>query len=395
MRHISNTDAVDTVSVRAESGKAALPEEEDVMKRRSFVKGAAGAGLLAVGARSAVAQTKSISLRIESPVPPSSVLFENFKMYAERVDAMSGGRLKIQALPAGAVVPAFEILDAASRGVLDGGHYWVGYATGKGPAAALLAGAPAGTWGMDHLDYYGWIYEGGGLALFQEFYDQIKSNVVTVGPVAGVGPQMLGWFKKPIKDLAEFKRMKYRVPGIAADVYQELGVSVVSMAGGEIVAAGERGVLDGAEWLTPADDIKLGFHNVWKYMIAPAFHDYVPTWEIVVNKNVWAKIPPDLQEMMKDAATATTLRHWVRLNRQNAESLKELQKLGVTTAKTPPDINQAFLEAWKKVADRYAAKDAFFKKVLESQKRYANLVTSYRLAVPPPYEFAASYFNRT
>ena len=205
------------------------------MKRRLFVKTAAGAGgLLLVGAPPALAQPKTITLKIESPVPVSSVLFENFKMFAERVEKMSGGRLKIETLPAGAIVGAFEILDAASRGLLDGGHYWVGYATGKGPAAALLAGAPAGTWGMDHLDYYGWIYEGGGLALFQEFYDHIKANVVTVGPVAGVGPQMLGWFKKPIKDLAEFKRMKYRVPGIASDVYQELGVSVVNLAGGEI-----------------------------------------------------------------------------------------------------------------------------------------------------------------
>jgi TRAP-type mannitol/chloroaromatic compound transport system substrate-binding protein len=177
-------------------------------------------------------------------------------------------------------------------------------------------------------------------------------------------------------------------------VYQELGVSVVNLPGGEIVPAGERGVLDGAEWLTPADDIKLGFHNVWKYMIAPAFHDYVPTWEVVINKNVWTKIPADLQEIMKDAATATALRHWVRLNRQNAESLKELQKLGVSTVKTPPEINTAFLEAWKKVADRYAAKDPFFKKVLESQKAYAALVSSYRLSVQPPYEFAASYFNK-
>lgn len=363
------------------------------MKRRSFVKSAAGAGGLLIAAP-AVAQPKTITLKIESPVPVSSVLFENFKMFAERVEKSSGGRLKIQALPAGAVVGAFEILDAASRGVLDGGHYWAGYAAGKSPAAALLAGAPAGTWGMDHLDYYGWIYEGGGAALFQELYDHIKANVVTVGPVAGVGPQMLGWFKKPIKSLAEFKGMKYRVPGIAADVYQELGVSVTSMAGGEIVPAGERGVLDGAEWLTPADDIKLGFHNVWKYMIAPAFHDYVPTWEIVINKNVWAKLSPDLQEIMKDAAAATALRHWVRFNRQNAESLKELQKLGVTTVKTPDDINRAFLEAWRKVADRYAAKDPFFKKVLESQKRYAALVSSYRLTVQPPYEFAANYFNK-
>jgi TRAP-type mannitol/chloroaromatic compound transport system substrate-binding protein len=365
------------------------------MKRRSFVTSAMGAGsLLIAGTPPARAQAKTITLKLESPVPTSSVIFENFKMFAERVDKMSGGRLKIETLPAGAVVGAFEILDAVSRSVLDGGHYWIGYSVGKSPAAALLAGAPAGTWGMDQLDYYGWVYEGGGLALFQECYDNIKANVVTVGPVAGVGPQMLGWFKKPVKNLAEFKQMKYRVPGLAADVYKELGVSVVNLSGGEIVPAGERGVIDGAEWLTPADDIKLGFHTVWKYMIAPAFHDYVPTWEVVINKSVWAKLSPDLQEIMKDAATATALRHWVRLNRQNADSLKELQKLGVTTVKTPTDINEAFLEAWKKVAERYAQKDAFFKKVFESQKNYAALMASYRLTVPPPYEFAASYYNK-
>lgn len=362
------------------------------MKRSIHLAAVAALSYLLFVDTPALAQSK-FTLKMQSPVPPTSVIFENFQMFAESVEKMSGGRLKVETLPAGAVVGAFEILDAASRSVLDGGHYWVGYAVGKNPAAALLAGAPAGTWGMDQLDYYGWMFEGGGLALFQEFYDHVKTNVVHVGPVAGVGPQMLGWFKKPIRSLAEFKGMKYRVPGLAADVYKELGVSVVNLAGGEIVPAGERGVLDGAEWLTPADDIKLGFHTVWKFMIAPAFHDYVPTWDIIVNKNVWAKLPPDLQEIMRGAATATALRHWVRLNRQNAEALKELEKLGVTAVKTPPEINQAFLEAWKKVAARYAEKDPLFRKVFESQKRYAALMASYRLTVPPPYEFAAGYFN--
>lgn len=122
---------------------------------------------------------------------------------------------------------------------------------------------------MDQLDYYGWFHEGGGIELLQEFYDLVGANVVTVGPVAGVGPQLLGWFKKPVKSVDEFIRMKYRVPGIAADVYKEMGVSVVTLAGGEILPAGERGVIDGAEWLTPADDIKLGFHSVWKFARVP------------------------------------------------------------------------------------------------------------------------------
>lgn len=345
------------------------------------------------GPRPAYSQ-KPIVLKIEIPVPVTSILFENFKMFAERVDKMSGGRLKIETLPAGAVVGAFEILDAVSRGVLDGGHSWVGYWVGKNMAAGLLAGAPAGTWGMDQLDYYGWLYEGGGIELYQEFYDLVGANVVCVGPVAMVGPQMLGWFKKPIKNLDEFTKLKYRVPGIAADVYKEMGVSVVTLPGGEILPAGERGVIDGAEWLTPADDIRLGFHTVWKFMISPCFHDYVPTWDVFINRDVWKKLPADLQEILKGACAETSLRHWVRHNKQNAEAMAELKKLGVTVLKTPDDILQKFLETWVKVVEREAAKDPFVKKVYESQKRYANFMRTYRLHIPPPYEFAAGFFEK-
>lgn len=351
------------------------------------------AGVIMMGVpATAPAQSKPIVLKMQSPVPVASVIFENFKMYAEMVEKMSGGRIKIEALPAGAVVGAFEILDATSRGVLDGAHSWVGYWVGKNPAAGIIAGAPAGSFGMDQQDYYGWFHEGGGIELLQEFYDLVGANVVTVGPVAGVGPQLLGWFKKPVKSLDEFKKMKYRVPGIAADVYKEMGVSVVTLAGGEILPAGERGVLDGAEWLTPADDIKLGFQTVWKVMVAPAFHDYVPTWDVYFNREVWKKIPADLQEILKGAAMATAFRHWMRFNRQNAESLEELKRLGVTVVKTPDEINMAFLKAWEKVAEREAGKHPFVRKVLDSQKRYAALLQTYRLSINPPYEYAAGYF---
>jgi TRAP-type mannitol/chloroaromatic compound transport system substrate-binding protein len=128
--------------------------------------------------------------------------------------------------------------------------------------------------------------------------------------------------------------------------------------------------------------------------IAAWFHDYVPTWDIYFNKEVWKKIPPDLQEILKGATMATAFRHGLRFNRQNAESLEELKKLGVTVTKTPDDINLKFLEAWEKVAAREAAKHPLVKKVLDSQKKYATLVQTYRLSVNPPYEFAARYFLR-
>jgi TRAP-type mannitol/chloroaromatic compound transport system substrate-binding protein len=346
-----------------------------------------------LGYSQAFCQTTKV-LKIEIPVPVTSVLYENFQMYAENVSKMTGGKIKIETLPAGSVVGAMEILDAASRGVLDGGHAWAGYWSGKNIAAGIIGGAPAGGAGMDHLDFYGWYYEGGGLALLQEFYDMVGANVVTLGPVAGVGPQALGWFKKPIKNLEEFKKLKYRVPGIAADVYKEMGVSVVNLAAGEILPAGERGVIDGAEWLTPADDLKLGFDSVWKYYITPAYHDYVPVWDIFINKDVWKKIPADQQEIMKAATAATALMHWTHHMKQNGEAMELMKKKGINVIKTPDDILQDFLEKWEIVANREAAKNPFVKKVLDSQRKYAALIRGYRLKMEAPYSFAAGYYDK-
>jgi TRAP-type mannitol/chloroaromatic compound transport system substrate-binding protein len=245
---------------------------------------------------------------------------------------------------------------------------------------------------MDHLDMFGWYHHGGGRELFQEFYDTVKADVVEVGAVAGVGPQLLGWWKVPIKSLKQFQKMKYRVPGLAADVYRDMGVSVVTLPGGEVLPAGERGVIDGAEWLSPADDIKMGFHTIWKYMVAPAFHDYVPTWNIFVNRKVWNMLSEDLQEIMKGAARETAFVHWTLQMKMNAEALIKLKEYGVTIVKTPDEINEAFLKSWDKIAEREAKKDPLVRKVLESQRKYARMIQSYRLSFPPPYEFAARYY---
>ena len=145
-----------------------------------------------------MAQAKPIKLKFEATWPAGSTLYDNFKMYAAQVKEMSGGRLIIETLPAGAVVPPFEILDAVSRGVLDGGHAWASYWFGKNKAAALFTGGPGGTFGMDFTDYLGWMYEGGGLKLYNEFYQDVLKLKVVVFPILPAGPQSFGWFKKPI-----------------------------------------------------------------------------------------------------------------------------------------------------------------------------------------------------
>ena len=168
------------------------------------------------------------------------------------------------------MVPAFEVLDATSRKVIDGAHtvsyYWVG----KNRTAVLFTGGPGGNYGMDFVDVLGWMYEGGGLELYQQFYkDVLKLNVVAL-PAYPIGPQAFGWFKRPIKNLADFKGMRCRQTGINAEIFTEMGMRTVNLPGGEILPAAERGVIDCAEWVGGIEDLRLGFHTSGSITTRPA-----------------------------------------------------------------------------------------------------------------------------
>ena len=229
--------------------------------------------------------------------PASLTLYENFQMWAERVDKLSGGTLKIEAMPAGQVVPAFEVLDATHKKVLDGAHAWGGYWTGKDKTSILFTGGPGGTFGMDYTDYIGWMYYGGGWELYQEFYQkQLKLNVV-VFPILPSGPQAFGWFKKPIQTVEDMKGMKCRQTGIAGEVWQAMGFTVVNMPGGEIIPSAQRGVIDCAEWVGGVEDLRLGFHNVWKYHYSPGVHENTTVGELLINGDVWKSLTPQQQEI--------------------------------------------------------------------------------------------------
>ena len=334
-----------------------------------------------------------ITLKMQASWPASLTLFDNFKMFADRVDKLSAGRLKIEPLPAGAIVPAFEVLDATNKKVIDAAHTWAAYWVGKHKAAVLFTGGPGGTFGMDYIDVIGWYYEGGGIELYQQFYkDILKLNVVPI-PILPSGPQAFGWFKRPIKNLADFKGMKCRQTGMAAEVYTAMGMTVVNMPGGEIIPAAQRGVIDCAEWIGGVEDLRLGFHNVWKYHYTPGMHENVTVGEVLINGDVWKGLAPDHQEIIKSAAMETFVRWWARWQRQNADAIKELQeKHKVQILRTPDDILIAFLKAWDKIAAQEAAKDPFFKKVLESQRQYAAIVVPAKRFMFPAYDFAADHY---
>jgi TRAP-type mannitol/chloroaromatic compound transport system substrate-binding protein len=352
---------------------------------------ALGLGLAVAGTLGAQAQQKV--LKMQATWPASLTLYENFTMWAERVDKLSGGSLKIETMPAGQVVPAFEVLDATHKKVLDGAHAWGGYWTGKDKTAILFTGGPGGTFGMDFTDYMGWMYYGGGWDLYQEFYQkQLKLNVV-VFPILPSGPQAFGWFKKPIQTVEDMKGMKCRQTGMAGEVWQALGFTVVNMPGGEIIPSAQRGVIDCAEWVGGVEDLRLGFQNVWKYHYTPGMHENVTIGEIVFNMDVWKELSPQHQEMIKSAANETFLIWWAKWQKQNAEALVELQqKHGVRILRTPPDVLIGFLKEWDKLAAEESAKNPFFKRVHESQRKYASVVVPAKRFYFPPYSFAANYY---
>ena len=362
------------------------------IKRTAALAVFVGAFALAAFGGPADAQQVKV-LKMQSTWPASLTLHEQFIYFAERVSKMTGGKLTVETQPAGAVVPAFEVLDAVSKKVIDGAHSWAGYWVGKNKVSILFTGGPGGTFGMDYIDVVGWYYNGGGWELYQEFYrDQLKLNVV-VFPILPSGPQAFGWFKRPIKDLEDFKGMKCRETGMAAEVFTAMGMRVVNMPGGEILPAAERGVIDCAEWVGGVEDLRLGFHTVWKYHYTPGMHENVTVGELLINGDIWKGLTPEHQEIIKSAANEAFLVWWAKWQRQNADAIKELQeKHKVNILKTPDDVLYAFLKAWDKIAADEAAKSPFFKKVLESQKAYAAIVVPAKRFMFPPYEFAADYY---
>ncbi len=340
-----------------------------------------------------VAAQSPQKLRVQSTFPPASLFTDTLNYWAERVKTLSGGRLEIEVLATGTLVPAFEVLDATHKKVIDGGHSAPAYWVGKNRAATLFGPTPGGPFGMDMMDYMGWIYDGGGLQLYHEFYQDVLKRDVVAFPLHAAANQVLGWFKRPITGWDDLKGRKCRQTGITAEVFSKAGMAPVNMPGGEIVPAGERGVIECAEWVGPAEDVKVGMQTVWKHFYMPSTHEPATVVELLINGDVWKKLPPDLQAIVSSATIEATFRSQWYVNRLNAEALKDLrEKHNVKIERTPDDILRKTLEAWDEIAKDEAAKSPFFKKVYESQRSYAAQVVPARRAVILPYAASADYY---
>jgi TRAP-type mannitol/chloroaromatic compound transport system substrate-binding protein len=347
----------------------------------------------AVAQAPAPAAAGAKTLKIQSSWPASLTIQDHFRIIASNIEKVTGGAIKVDAMAAGQIVPAFEVLDATNKKVLDGYHsisyYWVG----KSPTMALFSGPPGGPFGMDHMDYLGWMYVGGGLEMWRDFYqNEIKLNVIP-WPAQPSSPQALGWFKKPLKGVADFKGMKCRQTGLNAEVYQKLGQAVVNMPGGEIVPSAQRGVIDCAEWVGGVEDLRLGLPGVFKYHYTPGMHENNSIGEFGLNLDVWKGISPIHQEAITIAVKEAYISWITRWQKQNADAIEEMiKKHGVQIRRTPPDILIASLKAWDEVATENSAKHPTFKKVYESQREYASKVVPAKRYMFPPYSFAANYY---
>jgi len=339
------------------------------------------------------AQQKPIVWKIQSGAPAADFRYVNIVDLANRINEMSGGRLKLETFGAGAIVPTFEILDAVSKGVIDGGHTSPVWWTGKNSAATLYGGVPTGPYGMNQVDFASWFYIGGGLELANELLQkEMKYDVVTF-PALTDNTDNLGWWKKPITSVAELKGLKFRTSGMSGEVFKELGAAVVTVPPGEIVPALERGVIDGAELSGPCNDIAMGFQTVRKIYIMGSLQQTSGYMEVLFNKKKFDALPPDLQAIVRNACMAETFHGTLKQAQQNMLDLETLvKKDGVTVERVPEDINREIMKAWDRLAEKRAKENPFFAKMLASQKAWAERAVSYRMMADPPLDLAVEYY---
>ena len=355
------------------------------ISRRSMIKGmaaAVGAAAAAVGfpwVKRSSAQSP-IVLKMQSTWPTKDIFHEDFLDWVKKVQEMTGGRLRIDALPAGAVVPAFELIEAVSRGTLDGGHGVSAYWFGRNRAVSLFGTGPS--FGLDAEGLLSWIYYGGGAELYRELIqDVLKLDVVSFfhGPMP---TQPLGWFREEIKNPGAIKNLRYRTVGLSASLFQEMGAAVKILPGGEIIPSMERGVLDAAEFNNMSSDKLLGFPDVRKLCMLQSYHQPCECFEVMFNKAKWEAIPKDLQSIVRYSLMAQSAdMSWKFHDRNSADMIEMEEKRGVKFHVTPTSVLKEQCKGWDRIIARESKENDFFARVIKSQKDYARRVVRWRSQV--------------
>ena len=355
--------------------------------KKSALAGGAATGALAAPA---VLAQAPIVMKMQTSWSASNIWQEFAQDYADRVNAMSGGRLQVDLLPAGAVVAAFQVIDAVNDGVLDAAHSVSAYWYGKNKAASLFGTGPV--LGGSSTAMLSWFYEGGGSELYRELTQDIMGMNVYGYLGFPMFAQPFGWFKGEVNTVADIQGFKYRTVGLAADLLQSMGMSVAQLPGGEIVPAMERGVIDAFEFNNPSSDKDFGAQDVAKNYYLSSYHQAAEAFEFLFSKDFMDDLEPDLQAILRYSVEAVSTANTAKAMRRYSEDLKWLQEeAGVTVHRTSQEILDAQIKAWD-VMIPILEEDPFMKRVLDSQRAWVEQVAFYDLMNSPDYTLAYNHY---
>lgn len=360
--------------------------------RRSFLRtgavGGTAAAATALAAPPVLAQAP-IVMKMQTSWPASDIWMDMAREYTARVEEMSGGRLTVDLLPAGAVVGAFQVMDAVHDGVIDATHTVPVYWYGKSKAASFFGTGPV--FGGSATTMLAWFYQGGGAELYRELTQDILGLNVYGYMGMPMPAQPFGWFKNEVNSVADVQGLKYRTVGLAADLLQGMGMSVAQLPGGEIVPAMERGVIDAFEFNNPSSDRRFGAQDVAKNYYLSSYHQASESFEFIFNRDFMDDLPEDLQAILRYGVEASATSNLALAMREYSKDLAELSAGGVTVHRTPKEILAAQLEAWDKLIVDLEA-DPFNKKVMDSQRAWTEQVAYYELMNAPDLGLAFEHY---
>jgi TRAP-type mannitol/chloroaromatic compound transport system substrate-binding protein len=358
--------------------------------RRKFLRGAAVASAAAVTLPTIAKAQEPITWRWQSTWGAKDIFHEYAQDFAKKVNDMTGGQLKIEVLPAGAVVKAFDLIDAVSKGTLDGGHGVLVYWYGKNPALALWGSGPA--FGMDANMLLAWHNYGGGKEILADIYKSLNLDVVSF-PYGPMPVEPLGWYKKPIRSVDDFKGLKFRTVGLGIEMYTAMGAAVNALPGSEIVPALDRGLIDAAEFNNPSSDRALGFPDVSKVYMMQSFHQSAETFEILFNKTKYDALSDNLKSIIANAVEAASANmSWKAIDRYSQDYINLQAQDKVKVYKTPDSVLKAQLKIWDETIAKKAADNPWFQKVLDSQKGFAERAAKWQYDQNVDFRIAVNHY---
>ena len=365
---------------------------EAAISRRKFLRNSTFAGAAVAGtlAAPAVLAQAPVTIKMQTSWPASDIWMDFARQYIERVERMSNGRLKFELLPAGAIVGAFQVMDGVHDGVIDAAHTVAAYWYGKHKGASLFGTGPV--FGGSATTMLGWFHQGGG----KELYRELTQDILGLNVVGFYGfpmpAQPFGWFKEPVATASDVQGFKYRTVGLAADLLQQMGMSVAQLPGGEIVPAMERGVIDAFEFNNPSSDIRFGSQDVAKHYMLSSYHQASESFEFLFNRDVFEDLDDDLQAILEYGVEAASTSNTALAMDNYSADLEKLQNdHGVTVHRTPTEILTAQLEAWDTIMPTLEG-DAYMKKVLDSQREWVERVTYYELMNAADLQLAYEHY---